>query len=86
MRSGNNAAAILDALGDPTRRVIYERLRRAPADGTALARHLPVSRSAVARHLGVLRRAGLVDSHREGPRQIYHVCATGLAPLAQWIA
>lgn len=86
MRSGPNAPAILDALGDPTRRLILERLRRVPSDPTTLAQHLPVTRSAVSRHLKVLRDSGLVDSVPDGPRQIYSVLPAGLAPLSRWIA
>ena len=86
MRSGRNASAILDALGDPTRRVIYERLRRGPASVGALAQGLPVTRSAVSRHLAVLRACGLVTSQAEGVRRIYSATEAGLRPLSTWIA
>lgn len=62
MRSGSNAAATLDALGDLTRRLIYERLRRGSSNVTDLARGVPVTRSAVSRHLSILKDAGLVMS------------------------
>jgi DNA-binding transcriptional ArsR family regulator len=85
MRSGPNAHAILDALGDPIRRVIYQRLRRKPSNVTQLAKGLPVTRSAVSRHLQVLKGAGLVEAVARGPSQIYSVCAKGLQPLIAWI-
>lgn len=85
MRSGSNAHAILDALGDPTRRVIFERLRRQPGDVTSLAKGLPVTRSAVSRHLQVLKGAGLVKAVTNGPSRIYSVSPGGLRPLSSWI-
>ena len=85
MRSGPNAHAILDALGDPIRRVIYLRLRRKPSNVMHLAKGLPVTRSAVSRHLQVLKGAGLVEAVARGPSQIYSVCPKGLHPLIAWI-
>jgi len=85
MRTGPNAPAILDALGDPVRRLIFERLRREPRSATELAKTVPVTRSAVARHIGVLRDAGLVSGAREGVRVVYEVREEGLAPLSAWI-
>ena len=86
MQSGRNAAAILDALGDPIRRLIYERLLRIPSNVTVLAAGIPVTRSAVSRHLQVLKACGLVEARPEGPSQIYTVCHDGLAPLKPWLA
>jgi DNA-binding transcriptional ArsR family regulator len=48
------------ALGDPTRRAIFERLANRPRAVGELARELPVSRPAVSQHLKVLKDAGLV--------------------------
>ena len=85
MQSGRSPAAILDALGDPMRRLIYERLSRSSSDVTRLAKGVPVTRSAVSRHLRVLKDAGLVVAEPCGPRQIYSLSPDGLAPLAAWI-
>jgi DNA-binding transcriptional ArsR family regulator len=85
MRSGPNAPAILDALGDPMRRVIFARLQRAPTHVTALAQGLPITRSAVSRHLKVLTDAGLTRSHRAGARAIYCATPEWLGPLSDWI-
>jgi DNA-binding transcriptional ArsR family regulator len=85
MQSGPNAIAILDALGDPIRRTIFQRLRRAEASGTQLAKGLPVTRSAVSRHLTVLTGAGLVEARVEGRSRIFSVRAGGLSPLSAWI-
>src|SRR5687767_4570761 len=71
----------LTALGDPTRRDIFERLSRRPCAVGELARELPVSRPAVSQHLKVLKDAGLVTDERDGNRRIYHVNPAGLEAL-----
>jgi DNA-binding transcriptional ArsR family regulator len=69
------------ALGDATRRAIFERLVDSPAAVGELAADLPVSRPAVSQHLKVLKDAGLVTDRPHGTRRIYQVDATGLAAL-----
>src|ERR1700688_1642476 len=81
------AAAIdaLGALGDPTRRAIFERLpphRSAVGD---LAAGLPVSRPAVSQHLRVLKEAGLVSETPEGTRRIYRLDPRGIAAMRDWL-
>ena len=71
----------ITALADPTRRTIFERLRRAEKPVGELARDLPVSRPAVSQHLRVLREAGLVRARRDGTRHFYSVDGDGLADL-----
>ena len=70
-----------DALGDPTRRTIFERLAEKPRPVGELARDLPVSRPAVSQHLRVLKAAGLVRDEAVGTRRVYAVHAEGLARL-----
>jgi DNA-binding transcriptional ArsR family regulator len=69
------------ALGDPSRRGIFERLVQQPLSVADLARELPISRPAVSQHLKVLRQARLVDVDQRGTRRIYRVDPTGLEPL-----
>ena len=69
------------ALGDPTRRTIFERLADRPQAVGELARELPVSRPAVSQHLKVLKDAGLVVDRREGNRRIYRLDPDGLSDL-----
>ena len=69
------------ALGDPTRRAIFEQLVARPRAVGELAERLPVSRPAVSQHLKVLRRARLVTDEAVGTRRIYRVDADGLAAL-----
>jgi DNA-binding transcriptional ArsR family regulator len=69
------------ALGDPTRKAIFELLAERPRPVGELAGELPVSRPAVSQHLRVLKEAGLVVDHAVGTRRIYRVDPDGLAGL-----
>jgi len=79
------ATAALTALGDPTRREIFERLATKPRSVSELARDLPVSRPAVSQHLRHLKEAGLVTDHAEGTRRVYRIDPAGLGALRQWL-
>jgi DNA-binding transcriptional ArsR family regulator len=69
------------ALGDPTRRTIFELIVARPRAVGELAAQLPVTRPAVSQHLKLLKSAGLVLVDAEGTRRIYRVDRTGLAEL-----
>jgi DNA-binding transcriptional ArsR family regulator len=69
------------ALGDPTRRAIFERLVDRPQAVSELAGDLPVSRPAVSQHLRVLKEAGLVVDRRAGKHRIYQVEPGGIGAL-----
>jgi len=74
----------MDALGDPTRRAILERLSAGPLPVGEIARGLPVSRPAVSQHLRVLKAAGLVTDRPEGTRRLYQVDPAGLAGVRSY--
>ena len=74
----------LDALGEPMRRAIFERLAERPRPVGELARELPVSRPAVSQHLRVLKRAGLVRERAEGTRRVYRVDLDGVEALRSY--
>ena len=74
----------MDALGDPTRRRIFEQLRNGPKAVGELAEGLPVSRPAVSQHLRVLKDAGLVADRKVGTRRLYEVDPGGLGELRDW--
>jgi len=74
----------VQALGDPTRMAIFERLERGPLAVGEIARSLPVTRSAVSQHLKVLKHVGLVTSQRAANRQIYRIDADGVAGLRDY--
>lgn len=75
----------LTALGDPTRRAIFELLAEGPTPVGRLAALLPVSRPAVSQHLRVLKDAGLVRDQAVGNRRIYHLDPAGLATLRAYL-
>lgn len=79
------SARVFDALGDPTRRVIFERLCRQPTAVGVLAQGLPVSRPAVSQHLRVLKEAGLVSEIPDGTRRIYRIDPRGIAVMRDWL-
>lgn len=75
----------LAALGDPTRRAIFERLADRPRAVGELAGELPVSRPAVSQHLKVLKDAGLVVDRRAGNRRIYQLDPDGVGALRAYL-
>jgi DNA-binding transcriptional ArsR family regulator len=77
--------AQLSALADPTRRKVFELVRKQPRPVGALAEKLPISRPAVSQHLKVLAGAGLVQASMDGTRRIYTVNPTGLEKLRRWV-
>jgi DNA-binding transcriptional ArsR family regulator len=72
------------ALGDPTRRAIFERLAAGPQSVGELAAGLPVSRPAVSQHLKVLKQAGLVSDRADGTRRLYRVEPRGVAAMRDY--
>jgi DNA-binding transcriptional ArsR family regulator len=75
----------LNALADPTRREIFERLAARPQAVGELAGELPVSRPAVSQHLKVLKEAGLVIDRAAGTRRIYQLNPAGVAELRAYL-
>ena len=75
----------LTALGDPTRRAIFEHLADRPAAVVDLAALLPVSRPAVSQHLKVLKEAGLVRDAPVGNRRVYSLDPAGLTGLHDYL-
>jgi DNA-binding transcriptional ArsR family regulator len=76
---------VLDALGDPTRRAIFEQLGERPSAVVDLAERLPVSRPAVSQHLKVLKEAGLVTDVQVGTRRVYSLDPKGLDELRDYL-
>ena len=71
----------MSALGDATRRAIFELLADGPRPVGEIARELPVTRPAVSQHLKVLKEAGLVIDRQSGTRRIYQLNPDGVAAL-----
>ena len=74
----------LDALGDPTRRRLFEHLRQGSCSVTELISVVPISQPAVSQHLKVLREARLVRVEKRGQQRIYHLNPVGLAELRSY--
>jgi len=79
------AEQILDALGDPTRRLIFNRLRHRTRSVSEIAEGMKVSRPAVSQHLKVLKGAGLVLVRAEGTRRLYGIDIRGIEALRSWL-
>jgi DNA-binding transcriptional ArsR family regulator len=84
-QDGRHRVDGLSALGDPTRRAIFELLAERPRPVGELADELPVSRPAVSQHLRVLSEAGLVVSRPEGNRRIYRLDPTGIGAVRAYL-
>jgi DNA-binding transcriptional ArsR family regulator len=78
-------AKAIEALADPTRRAVFERLRRGEQPVGRIAEGLAVTRPAVSQHLRVLEGAGLVSARRAGTRRIYRVEIRGLDELRNYL-
>jgi DNA-binding transcriptional ArsR family regulator len=79
------AARAFDALGDPTRRAVFQRLRTGPRSVGELAEGLDVTRPAVSQHLKVLKAARLVIVRADGTRRLYAVDTRGLGEVRKWL-
>jgi DNA-binding transcriptional ArsR family regulator len=79
------AERALDALGDPTRRLIFRRLRGGARSVGEIAEGMDVSRPAVSQHLKVLKDARLVVDRPEGTRRLYAVDTRAIEALRRWL-
>ena len=77
--------AVLDALGNATRRAIVQVLADGPRPVGAIAQELPVSRPAVSQHLRVLEDAALVAHHSDGTRNVFRLDPQGFAAAQRWL-
>src|SRR3954468_6994134 len=80
-----NGAAMLTALGDPSRQAILDQLADGPRAVGQIAAALPISRPAVSQHLKVLKDVGLVIDRSDGTRRLYQVDPAGLAILRTYL-
>jgi DNA-binding transcriptional ArsR family regulator len=73
------------ALADPTRRALVERLTQGPASVSELAKPLPMSLPAVMLHLKVLEESGLVKSEKVGRVRTCRIEPQMLSQAERWI-
>ncbi len=79
-----NVDEAIKALGDPTRKAIFELIAGAPMAVGTIAERLPVSRPAVSQHLKVLKEAGLVVDRAAGTRRYYEVDPDGVEAVRSY--
>ena len=77
---------MFQALADPARRGMVERLTRGPASVSELAEPLAMSLSAVVQHLAVLEASGLVQTEKTGRVRTCRIEPKALRTAEQWIA
>lgn len=78
--------AVFQALADPARRIMVERLTRGPASVSELAEPLEMTLSAVVQHLSVLEGSGLVRSEKVGRVRTCRIEAGVLRTAEKWIS
>jgi DNA-binding transcriptional ArsR family regulator len=76
---------VFKALGDPTRRAIFEKLANGSMNASALRDGMDISQPAMSQHLAALRNARLVREQRQGRFMNYEVDPQGLALIARWL-
>ena len=77
---------VFQALADPSRRRMVERLMAGPASVTELAKPLPMALPTVVQHLKVLERGGLIRTEKKGRVRTCHIEPAPLSAAEQWIA
>ncbi len=80
-----DAARVLAALADPTRRDMVERLSERPMSVSALAAPYDMTLTAVGQHLNVLEAAGLVTTQKQGRVRTVKAARPGLDALRAWL-
>lgn len=78
-------AAVFQALSDPTRMAVVERLSIGPASATDLARPFEMALPSFMQHLGVLERAGIVSSHKTGRSRIFQLQPGSFELASAWL-
>lgn len=82
---GSSYEKAFNALGDPTRRSIFEKLHARPLAVVDIAEGLPISRPAVSQHLKVLREAKLISIHQQGTKNIYQIDHQGILAMRNYL-
>jgi len=85
MATSQRIEKVFDALGDPTRRAVFRRVRKGNRSVREIAEGMDVSRPAVSQHLKILKSAGLVVVQTEGSRRLYGIDRNGIEALKQWL-
>ena len=85
MQTAHDVARVFNALGDPTRRAIVERVSKGPVSVSELAKPLKMTLAAVVQHVQVLEAGGLVHTKKAGRVRTCSLQAKGLDLASMWI-
>jgi len=85
MQTAINYDTAFNALGDATRRSIFEKLRHGPLSVVHIAEGMAVSRPAVSQHLKVLKEAKLISIHQQGTRSICELNKEGILAMRDYL-
>jgi DNA-binding transcriptional ArsR family regulator len=77
---------VFGALANPVRRQLLEALRDGPLPAGELAGRFALSRPSVSEHLAVLRQTGLVTEEPRGRHRYYHLAASPLTEVQDWLS
>ena len=77
---------VFQALGDPTRRMIVEKLSEGPVSVSELAKPLKITLAAVVQHLQILEKSGLITTEKLGRVRTCRMEPLGLSLVEKWIA
>jgi DNA-binding transcriptional ArsR family regulator len=77
---------IFQAIADPTRRAILDRLQLGEQPVKHIAKPFAMSLPAISQHLQVLSAAGLVIQHRQGRQRIYRLNPAAIKPVSDWVS
>ena len=86
MRTVPVIARVFNALGDPTRRAIVERVSEGPISVSNLARPLKITLAAVGQHIQVLEAGGLVYTEKVGRVRTCALQTKGFDLAGKWIS
>ena len=77
---------VFQALTDPTRRAVLERLTRGPAPVSELAQPFKMALPSFVQHLQVLENCGLVQSKKQGRVRTYTLAPQPLKAAEHWLS
>ncbi|WP_257387569.1 ArsR/SmtB family transcription factor [Tahibacter caeni] len=77
---------VFQALADPTRRAVLERLGNGPATTSELAQPFRMALPSFSQHLAMLEHCGLVQSHKQGRTRTYRLMPRRLRAAEQWMS
>jgi len=77
--------SLFQALADPTRRAILERLTQGPATVTDLARPFDMALPSFMAHLRKMETGGLIESEKDGRVRTCHLVPGALEPARSWL-